>query len=268
MTPKVERGCAQSRVPAAQDAKLMAAADHMRRAIALSLEMMRSGRGGPFGAVIVKDGAVVAEGSNLVTSTNDPTAHAEVVAIRRACQALGTFDLTGGRDLHQLRALPNVPQRDLLGPAGPHLLRQRSGGRGEDRLPRRLPVPRNPVAAGAALDPDPAPVARRGLGRVRGMGPQAGQDPVLIPQPRRHGGTRPGPSMHQRAVTAQQRTRRPSNLPRLLTGDCATTAAKANFYGTLCLIFAEVKNSASQLAPPNPHSPFPLSALRRSGALD
>jgi guanine deaminase len=73
----------------------MAEADHMRRAIELSLEMMRSGRGGPFGAVIVKDGKIIAEGSNQVTSTNDPTAHAEVVAVRRACQALQTFDLTG-----------------------------------------------------------------------------------------------------------------------------------------------------------------------------
>jgi guanine deaminase len=69
-------------------------ADHMRRAIALSLEMMRSGRGGPFGAVVVKDGKIVAEGFNQVISTNDPTAHAEVVAVRLACQALGTFDLT------------------------------------------------------------------------------------------------------------------------------------------------------------------------------
>jgi tRNA(Arg) A34 adenosine deaminase TadA len=73
----------------------MSAEDHMRRAIALSFEMMRSGKGGPFGAVIVKDGRVVAEGSNQVTSNLDPTAHAEVVAIRRACQALQTFDLTG-----------------------------------------------------------------------------------------------------------------------------------------------------------------------------
>jgi guanine deaminase len=73
----------------------MAEADHMRRAIALSLEMMRAGRGGPFGAVIVKDGRVIAEGYNQVTSTNDPTAHAEVVAVRLACSALGTFDLTG-----------------------------------------------------------------------------------------------------------------------------------------------------------------------------
>jgi guanine deaminase len=68
---------------------------HMRRAIELSLEMMRSGKGGPFGAVVAKQGKLVAEGFNQVTSTNDPTAHAEVVAVRRACQALGTFDLTG-----------------------------------------------------------------------------------------------------------------------------------------------------------------------------
>jgi guanine deaminase len=73
----------------------MSAEDHMRRAIALSLEMMRSGKGGPFGAVIVRDGGIVAEGFNQVTVSNDPTAHAEVVAIRLACQALGTFDLTG-----------------------------------------------------------------------------------------------------------------------------------------------------------------------------
>jgi len=73
----------------------MSAKDHMRRAIALSLAAMRAGKGGPFGAVVVKDGRIVAEGSNQVTSTLDPTAHAEVVAIRRACQALQTFDLTG-----------------------------------------------------------------------------------------------------------------------------------------------------------------------------
>jgi guanine deaminase len=69
--------------------------EHMRRAIALSLEMMRSGKGGPFGAVIVRDNRVISEGFNQVTSTNDPTAHAEVVAIRRACLALDTFDLSG-----------------------------------------------------------------------------------------------------------------------------------------------------------------------------
>ena len=68
---------------------------HMRRAIALSVGMMRSDRGGPFGAVIARDGKVVAEGFNRVTSDNDPTAHAEVSAIRAACAALGTFSLAG-----------------------------------------------------------------------------------------------------------------------------------------------------------------------------
>ncbi len=67
----------------------------MARAIQLSLENVASGLGGPFGAVIVKDGAVIAEGANRVTLTNDPTAHAEMLAIRAACAKLGTFDLQG-----------------------------------------------------------------------------------------------------------------------------------------------------------------------------
>ncbi|MDR3535363.1 MAG: nucleoside deaminase [Acetobacteraceae bacterium] len=69
--------------------------NHMRRAIALSVEMMRSGKGGPFGAVIVHREQIIAEGCNQVTSALDPTAHAEIVAIRHACQALGRFDLAG-----------------------------------------------------------------------------------------------------------------------------------------------------------------------------
>ena len=68
--------------------------DFMRQAIALAVENVKSG-GGPFGAVIVKDGKVVATGVNRVTSDNDPTAHAEVNAIRKACMLLGTFDLSG-----------------------------------------------------------------------------------------------------------------------------------------------------------------------------
>ncbi len=67
----------------------------MRRAIALSCERMEAGDGGPFGAVIVRDGVIVAEGWNEVTSTNDPTAHAEMQAIRRACRELSRFDLAG-----------------------------------------------------------------------------------------------------------------------------------------------------------------------------
>ena len=65
----------------------------MARAIQLSIENVRSGRGGPFGAVIVQNSAVIAESANQVTATNDPTAHAEVLAIRLACQKLGTFEL-------------------------------------------------------------------------------------------------------------------------------------------------------------------------------
>jgi guanine deaminase len=67
----------------------------MKRAIARALENVRSGNGGPFASLIVKDNRIIAEGTNLVTSTNDPTAHAEVVDIREACRMLGDFQLTG-----------------------------------------------------------------------------------------------------------------------------------------------------------------------------
>lgn len=67
----------------------------MQEAIQQAVENVRSGRGGPFGALVVKEGRVIARGTNLVTSTNDPTAHAEVTAIREACRALSAFQLTG-----------------------------------------------------------------------------------------------------------------------------------------------------------------------------
>jgi guanine deaminase len=69
--------------------------DFMKRAIALALENVRAGSGGPFAAVIAKDGRIIAEGTNRVTRSNDPTAHAEVVAIREACRALADFQLAG-----------------------------------------------------------------------------------------------------------------------------------------------------------------------------
>lgn len=65
----------------------------MRRAIALAEVGMNSNEGGPFGAVVVKDDIIIGEGNNAVTSTNDPTAHAEVVAIRNACKNLNSFQL-------------------------------------------------------------------------------------------------------------------------------------------------------------------------------
>jgi guanine deaminase len=69
--------------------------EFMRRAIALAMENVRTGSGGPFAAVVAKDGRIIAEGANRVTATNDPTAHAEVVAIREACRKLSDFQLAG-----------------------------------------------------------------------------------------------------------------------------------------------------------------------------
>lgn len=67
----------------------------MEEAVRLSLNNIQTGDGGPFGAVVVKEGKIISRGNNRVTSDNDPTAHAEVVAIREACRALGTYQLEG-----------------------------------------------------------------------------------------------------------------------------------------------------------------------------
>lgn len=67
----------------------------MRRAIELAREGMNTVGGGPFGSVVVRDGIIIGEGGNRVTATNDPTAHAEVVAIREACRSIGSFQLDG-----------------------------------------------------------------------------------------------------------------------------------------------------------------------------
>ena len=67
----------------------------MEEAVALSKKAITDNEGGPFGCVVVKDGKIIAKGNNKVTSTNDPTAHAEIVAIREACKALNSFQLDG-----------------------------------------------------------------------------------------------------------------------------------------------------------------------------
>lgn len=67
----------------------------MQEAIRLSIENVREGKGGPFAAVVVREGKIIARGTNQVTPNNDPTAHAEVVAIRNACNVLNSFQLTG-----------------------------------------------------------------------------------------------------------------------------------------------------------------------------
>jgi guanine deaminase len=68
---------------------------HMKLAIELALSNVTKAKGGPFGAVVVKDGVVIGKGANLVTETNDPTAHAEIVAIRDATRNIGSFNLQG-----------------------------------------------------------------------------------------------------------------------------------------------------------------------------
>jgi tRNA(Arg) A34 adenosine deaminase TadA len=67
----------------------------LERAVQLAVDNVRSGKGGPFGAVIVRDGRIVSEGVNIVSSERDPTAHAEIVAIREACRESGHFELKG-----------------------------------------------------------------------------------------------------------------------------------------------------------------------------
>lgn len=69
--------------------------DFLFCAIELACQNVKQGKGGPFGAVIVKEGKIIARATNTVTTSNDPTAHAEVNAIREACRVLGTFDLSG-----------------------------------------------------------------------------------------------------------------------------------------------------------------------------
>lgn len=73
----------------------LTAKDFMQKAIELSNTGMYNNQGGPFGAIVVKNGVIVGQGNNQVTSSNDPTAHAEIVAIRDACKNLGTFQLEG-----------------------------------------------------------------------------------------------------------------------------------------------------------------------------
>jgi len=87
--------CGFAEESSSEDMNEMLHETFMREAIALSRSNVREGKGGPFAALIVRDGVVLARGTNLVTSTNDPTAHAEMVAIRQACKILGSYQLEG-----------------------------------------------------------------------------------------------------------------------------------------------------------------------------
>src|SRR5215468_8058603 len=106
----------------------------MREAIRLSIQMMRRGKGGPFGAVVVKGAKIVGRGCNQVTSSNDPTAHAEIVAIRDACRRLRTFDLNGCDLYTSCEPCPMCLSAIYWARIRSVFLRQYSKGRGENRF--------------------------------------------------------------------------------------------------------------------------------------
>ncbi len=89
----------------------------MAEALRLAAENVLAGRGGPFAAIITRGSDIIARGSNLVTTANDPTAHAEVVAIRRACTALNTFNWTAAESTLRASRAPCVSRSNLLGAA-------------------------------------------------------------------------------------------------------------------------------------------------------
>jgi tRNA(Arg) A34 adenosine deaminase TadA len=106
----------------------------MRRAVALSLEKMRANSGGPFGAVIVRNGTIISEGWNEVTSRNDPTAQLRDRGHPSRLHGTWYFQPAALRHLHELRTLPDVPRRDLLGATTARLFCQYADRRLEDRL--------------------------------------------------------------------------------------------------------------------------------------
>ena len=151
----------------------------MRRAIALSLRAIRTNRGMPFGAVIVRDGEVIAEAHNTVTSENDPTAHAEMNAIRAACAKLGTFRLEGCEIYASGEPCPMC----LAAIYWARLDRIYYANRQEDA--HRIGFSDESFYRELALPPDRRriPMSRllgdEGRGGVPGMGSEAGQGDVL-----------------------------------------------------------------------------------------
>ncbi len=142
----------------------------MRRAIALATRNVLSRTGGPFGAVVVRDGKIIATGTNLVTSTNDPTAHAEVVAIRAACKALGDFQLTGCEVYYSCEPCPMClaalywSRCEAIFYGNSAADATRCGLRRRGSSTRRSSRPLGP-----AQNPHDAPAGRRGDGELRRM---------------------------------------------------------------------------------------------------
>jgi guanine deaminase len=137
----------------------------MQRAIELAVENVRSGRGGPFAALVVQRGQIIASGTNRVVSTNDPTSHAEMNAIREACRALGSFQLTGCQIYVSCEPCPMClgaiywarPERVYFGASAAD-----AAAAGFDdkfiyeelkRPPRERKIPLEPIRCEAALEP-------------------------------------------------------------------------------------------------------------------
>lgn len=136
---------------------------HMARAVALSHERMASGEGGPFGAVVAIGADVIAEGWNQVTSTNDPTAHAEVVAIRRACAALDRFDLRGATLYTSCEPCPMCLASALWARIDRIVYantRHDAAAIGFDDAPFYEEVARAPRCEAVVMDHQPSPAAR------------------------------------------------------------------------------------------------------------
>ncbi len=140
------------------------------QAVALAAQNVTDG-GGPFGAIVVRDGELLASGTNQVTPTLDPTAHAEVVAIRAACRAVGSFRLDGCLLVSSCEPCP-MCFASAVGPGRTHRLRRRPLRRGQGRL-RRPGLLRGVPERARAVAAHPGPVAAgRGHPAVRGVGAQ------------------------------------------------------------------------------------------------
>ena len=150
----------------------------MRTAIALAEENVASG-GGPFGAVVVQSGRIVGRGANSVTRSNDPTAHAEVVAIRHACATLGAFSLRGCSIYTSCEPCPMCLAAIYRARLDCIPLRQHQGRRGRDRIRRRPHLPGDIEAARRMGRACPTDAGRGSDQRVPGLVRLGDQGSVL-----------------------------------------------------------------------------------------
>ncbi len=185
----------------------------LREAIRLSRARMRQGRGGPFGAVVARGGVIVARGWNAVTSWLDPTAHAEIVAIRRACRKLGTFELSGCVLYSSCEPCPMCLAAAYWARVERLVERRQPRRRGPRGLRRCADLRRGPAPARGTLASHADVSPPRGGRRLRRVAGEARSRPVLSDRWRRQSAVpltsasvafRPA-HLHRRRVTRSQR---------------------------------------------------------------